>query len=102
MGKFKQFLPIFTTAVVLTGIVLLVFFRDNIPQRVMPDIMDSDYISFYKKACELNDAEACNDLGLIYDYGKNGEGVDHEEAYLFYGLACNLDHDSACNNLAYL
>ena len=53
MGKIKSLLPILLTALVLTFIIVVVFFRDNIPQKVMPDIMDSDYISFTRKRVSL-------------------------------------------------
>jgi len=92
---------IFTTIVVL-GLIIFAIQSDKIPTNALPTLIDSKYISFYKKACELNDAEACNDLGQIYDLGKGDERVDYEEALIYYGRACNLDNATGCNNLAYL
>ena len=105
MGKLNSTLGIITTAAVLLLILILVGNReiitDSIEKRKLPSL-DSDFVSFYKKACDLKDAEACNELGLIYDHGRAGESIDYKDAYTYYGLACNLDNGSGCNNLAYL
>jgi len=54
-------------------------------------------INFYKKGCELNDADSCTLLGY-YEY-KNG---DKEKAKKLLKKACGLGNKDACNYLGKL
>ena len=50
-----------------------------------------------EKGCKLNFAEACDDLGWIYDDGL-GEDVDKVKAEQFYGKACAGNFARGCTN----
>ena len=49
-----------------------------------------------KKACDMKEAHACNNLGSLYD---NGEGVrqDKSIAKQYFGKACDLGEQRGCN-----
>jgi TPR repeat protein len=107
MGKFKlnwnSKLGIFTTIVVLALILVGISERKVITKTAgLESLTDEEYVEYYKKACGLRDADACYELGLLYDRGDKDVSVDKENALTYYGLACELDNATACNNLAYL
>ena len=55
-------------------------------------------ISIYQKACASGDANACNNLGVMY---KRGEGVseDDEKAVKLFQKACDGGDATGCYNL---
>jgi hypothetical protein len=55
-------------------------------------------VKWYRKAAEQGDADALNNLGVMYD---NGRGVpqDHAEAVKWYRKAAEQGFVSALNNL---
>ncbi len=63
---------------------------------------ESDFIKYYKKACRLNELDACLELGESYENGLNGVLRDYKLAVKFYHRACELNSSIACNNLGYL
>ena len=63
---------------------------------------DSKSMSYYKKSCELQDSQVCNEVGDMYHYGKNDVSVDLEEAVVYYTKSCELENGKGCNNLAYM
>ncbi len=60
-------------------------------------------IQYYRKACGMSYAEACNKLGIIYQKGY-GEMVkqDLELAKKYFKKACDLRDAKGCHNLANL
>src|SRR3990167_8227648 len=50
-----------------------------------------------EKGCKHGSAEACDDLGWIYDDGL-GEDIDKVKAELFYGKACTGNFARGCTN----
>lgn len=90
--------PMVLTAVILTLIILAInFFPSSVPVPQLSTLTDSTYISYYKKACNLEDSEACNDLGDIYF-----KDEDYSDAVDFYKKSCELENSEGCNNLAYM
>ena len=83
MGRLNSKLGIITTIIVLVLIIIGINNYDKLPSSAIPDIMDPDYIKYYKKACKLGDADACFELGQIYEKGKGEVGIDFSEAYTF-------------------
>ncbi len=59
-------------------------------------------LTYYKKSCEYEDAEVCNELGDMYHYGSDLTSINYEEAVEYYRLACELESGKGCNNLAYM
>lgn len=59
----------------------------------------SNASEFYKRACELNLATACANLGQIYEKGLNGE-TDINMALSLYTLACENNDGVGCYNIA--
>ena len=54
-----------------------------------------------EKACELNSARACNDLGVAWSTGKKGGlRVVPSLAVSYYKKACDLSHGPACLSFA--
>ena len=89
-------------------IILAVLFGKNVVNRMtstnnIATLIESDStsIAFYKKACQFQDGEVCNQLGDIYHYG-NDVYVNYSEAVKFYTRACELENGSGCNNLAFM
>jgi TPR repeat protein len=90
--------PMILTAIILASIILAInFFPASVPVPKLASLTDSTYITYYKKACNLEDSEACNDLGDIYFKDK-----DYEDAVEFYKQSCTLENAEGCNNLAYM
>ena len=105
MGKlnWNSKLGIIVTIVVLVLILIGISERKAITKTAgLDSLTDEEYVSYYKKACKLEDSDACNELGKLYDHGDKEVSIDKEEALTYYGIACNLDNATACNNLAYL
>ncbi|MCV3474384.1 sel1 repeat family protein, partial [Campylobacter sp. CNRCH_2014_2849] len=52
-------------------------------------------LKYHKKACELGDNEACNNVALIY---ANGLGVlqNYDQALKYLEKACKFGHEKAC------
>jgi len=93
--------PIVLTGIVLALILLAIVNLDKIKPINNFSAFDEDYVQYYKKACELKDKDACNELGDVYHYGKSGS-VDLEDAVLFYKQACKLESPAGCNNIGYI
>jgi len=90
--------PMILTAIILASIILAInFFPSSVPVPKLASLTDSKYITYYKKACNLEDSEACNDLGDIYFKDK-----DYDDAVEFYKKSCELENSEGCNNLAYM
>jgi hypothetical protein len=90
--------PMILTAIILASIILAInFFPTSVPVPKLASLTDAKYITYYKKACTLEDSEACNDLGDIYFKDK-----DYDDAVEFYKKSCELDNSEGCNNLAYM
>ena len=51
----------------------------------------------YKKACNLKDAGACNNIGYFYEYGL-GVKQNRPLAKQYYGKACDLGLQLGCDN----
>jgi TPR repeat protein len=52
----------------------------------------------YEKACNLNDARACNSLGTMYQHAE-GVILNYNKAITLSSKACNLGNAKACTNL---
>ena len=90
--------PMILTAIILASIILAInFFPSSVPVPKLASLTDATYITYYKKACTLEDSEACNDLGDIYFKDK-----DYDDAVDFYKQSCTLENSEGCNNLAYM
>ena len=53
--------------------------------------------NYFIKACNLNDAQGCFNLGIEYGNGKGIE-QDYRKAKYYYEKACNLDNQKGCHN----
>lgn len=94
--------PIILTALILIFIILAIKYYDKVlPVNKLSKLTDATYVTYYKKACDLEDAEACNLLGDMYHYGRD-VATDYEDAVEFYKKACGLENGSGCNNLGYM
>jgi TPR repeat protein len=51
--------------------------------------------------CQTGDAHACNAMGVIFEYGRQGT-PDSAIASGFYSRACDTNYAPACTNLAWL
>ncbi len=58
-------------------------------------------VTYIEKACNLNDAESCNNIGFLYMTG-NIVKQDYIKANTYYEKACNLNDGNGCHNLGYL
>ena len=58
-------------------------------------------MELYQKACDVNSALGCSNLGVMYE---NGDGVrqDKSKALNLYWKACDLKHQRGCENYAKL
>lgn len=54
-------------------------------------------ITYYKKACDLNDANACGVVATTYLYGINDIKQDFDKALKYYNKACKLGDDFSCD-----
>ena len=54
-------------------------------------------LEYYKKACDANYSQACNNLGILY-----GDGVerDYAQAAFYFDKACQLKEQIGCKNKA--
>ena len=52
-----------------------------------------------KKACDLNNGEACNNLGTIYMIGLGGTKKDYHKSIKYHRKACNLNDGAGCAGL---
>lgn len=54
-------------------------------------------MDLYHKACDLNNSQACNSVGIMY---QNGEGVkrNYDSAYRYYVKACDMGFEFGCSN----
>jgi TPR repeat protein len=50
----------------------------------------------YEKACELSEANGCNNLGGFYEQGLGGAAVDYFRAQHYYERACSLGRSESC------
>jgi hypothetical protein len=50
----------------------------------------------YEKACELSEANGCNNLGGFYEQGLGGAAVDFFRAQHYYERACSLGRSESC------
>jgi len=57
---------------------------------------DTASVTELKKACDLNDGDACSKIGVMYFAGK-GVQRNHSEALKYYKKACGLNDNKACN-----
>ncbi len=51
-----------------------------------------------KKDCKADKKESCNDIGVLYQMGKEIK-KDYQKAKIFYIKACNLESANGCRNL---
>ena len=58
-------------------------------------------MTYYKKACGLNDGSACGSVGFFYSSGI-GVKEDKEQAKIYYKKACGLNDGSACTSMGLL
>ena len=65
-------------------------------------LTDSKALSFYKKSCDYEDGQVCNELGDMYHYGNDMVSVDYDYAVEYYRKSCALENGKGCNNLAYM
>lgn len=63
--------------------------------------LHAEYVTKLKKACDLNDREACADLGYFYYIGK-GVKKDYITAKKYYQKACKLKNSKGCKWYEYL
>ena len=82
--------------------ILLLFFIiqiDNLcysDESVLPKQLDVGEI--YQKKCDSGDAQACNNLAYLFDYGK-GNSKDKFKAIELYKKACLGGIAISCSNL---
>jgi TPR repeat protein len=65
------------------------------------DISPEQAVELWAANCSSDVAQACTNLGFLYD---NGQGVpaDHARAAELYGMACDGEHWPGCYNLGVL
>ena len=73
-------------------------FTPRSSQKIDPD---KDIFEYWKKLSQTGDAEAQNNLGLMY-YGGNGTEKDEELALKYFQLAAEQGHADAQENLRLL
>lgn len=56
---------------------------------------------YLEKACDIQNAHACNELGFLYYDGKNIK-QDNNQALKFFDKACKLGHRNGCSNLKWV
>ena len=62
---------------------------------LLPIVIYTSELTEMENACNRGVAEACYELGMIYN-GINNLKKDTEKAKIFYEKACDLDYDKAC------
>jgi TPR repeat protein len=63
--------------------------------------VEKDAAAVYTKACDGGDADACSDLGLLFEQG-NGVGEDGARATALFTRACDAGSPLGCANLGLL
>ena len=58
--------------------------------------------SWYERACKLGSNPGCHDIGVSYEYGKNGVNKDIIKAYSYYVIAAEHGFMQSQYNLASL
>jgi hypothetical protein len=67
------------------------------------DLHKDNALQYLKKACELNNAKGCYELGLLSRGGMQGSFVnDQEQALNSFLKACDLDFSGGCNQMGWL
>ncbi|KAB0665816.1 sel1 repeat family protein [Oryzomonas japonica] len=69
--------------------------------RVQVNIFGSP-ASWYERACKLGSQPACHNVGVSYEYGKNGLNRNLTKAYDFYMMAAERGYMQSQYNLASL
>ena len=100
----KKIKIVFFLGIVL---ILVVLFGENLLNRIgkvdqLSTFTEPASISYYKKSCDYEDSEVCNELGDMYHYGSDILSIDYEEAVEYYKRSCELEDGKGCNNLAYM
>lgn len=57
---------------------------------------------WFKRGCSLGDLPSCHNVGVAYEYGKNGLAQNYSEAYAFYLKAATEGYMQSQYNLASL
>jgi len=65
---------------------------------VLSGISFASELTAMQSACDRGVAEACHDLGLVYN-GSNGLEADIEKEKDYLTQGCDLDSDRACEEL---
>ena len=100
----KKFITILILGVL---IILGIVFGDRVVNSLssvkkISTLTDSKAISYYKKSCEYQDSQVCNEIGDMYHYGNRDVSVDYEDAVYYYRKSCELENGKGCNNLAFM
>jgi TPR repeat protein len=61
-----------------------------------------DAANWFKQACSLGNLPSCHNVGVAYEYGKNGVSKDYSEARNFYSKAASAGYMQSQYNLASL
>ena len=69
--------------------------------RVKSDDLGSS-ASWYERACKLGSNPGCHNIGVSYEYGKNGVNKDITKAYSYYVIAAEQGYMQSQYNLASL
>jgi TPR repeat protein len=88
-------------------VILTVLFWGSIKDKFssveqISNLTESKSLSYYKKSCEYQDSDVCNQIGDIYHYGRGDVSVDYDDAVTYYTRSCELENGKGCNNLAYM
>jgi TPR repeat protein len=59
-------------------------------------------LTYYVKACELNDMDGCNIGGILTQQNGLQNSKDWKDAFKLFAKACAAKHDSACANIGSL
>jgi len=74
------------------GIKLIGEIKENIKFRQKEEYLLEKTITYYKKACDMNDEEGCSALGFKYKVGQDVK-KDYQQAIKYYEKACDLMRD---------
>lgn len=69
--------------------------------RVKADTFGSS-ASWYERACKLGSQPGCHNVGVSYEYGKNGVNKDITKAYSYYVITAESGYMQSQYNLASL
>ena len=98
----------FTMVLVLGALIILgVLFGERIVGALssvekISTLTESKSMEYYKKSCEYQDSDVCNEVGDMFHYGSNDVSIDLDEAVDYYTKSCALENGKGCNNLAYM